>query len=123
MKTTESRQEEVIELEIKDIITIAIVIGVAGIVMSYTTQIQSNVALPFAQQSCAALGSGYTYNVSSGGCSNATTQAALSGNLPYNVSVYGMQGNLNLSAQLPTIGTIAGAAIIITILIRYFFVM
>jgi hypothetical protein len=62
--------------------------------MSYTTQIQNNVA------------SSFTVN-----------------SLPYNVSQYGMQGNLNLSAQLPTIGTIAGAAIIITILIRYFFVV
>jgi len=82
-------KKNIVELDIKDLMPIALIIGVSGIVMAYTLQVQGDVQ------------------------DDMTADSA-----EYNATAASIEGGANLAAKIPLIATVIGAALIIGILIR-----
>lgn len=112
--------DPVAEYEVKDILGLALVIGVTGIVIAYSLDVTADQRDEFQLEACTA--QGYTLNASNHNyCYNSSGgNQAFKGTLEFNSTTDGMSGVDNLSKKLPTIGLVIGAVVIVGLLIAGF---
>ena len=92
------QETKIVELDIKDLLPIAVVLGVTGIVIAYTLQVQGDVQT----------------NMVEGDCLTNSSQCSAE----YNATGQSIEGSATLAARLPLVATVLGAALVIGILIR-----
>ena len=112
-------KRETLEMDIKQLIPLFILIGVAGIVGSFTTQVQGETRDDVGESSCAGRSDTYTsYNATADKCYNSSGTHIEPATAEWNISSDAMEGNANLAARMGTIGLIAGIVIVLVLLVR-----